>query len=132
MTGDLLFDPKAGDNYDRDEDHLAMFQELLGKMPKKLALGGKYSKNYFSKKGELKHIMKLNFWPLDEVLVEKYSFTRQEAKEIAGFITPMLAFIDCLPDCLCVLRARDCLRPDVDALPLLLCLPLALLLPEER
>ncbi|GMH78719.1 hypothetical protein TrST_g13939 [Triparma strigata] len=92
LTGDLLFDPKAGDNYDRDEDHLAMFQELLGKMPKKLALGGKYSKNYFSKKGELKHIMKLNFWPLDEVLVEKYSFTRQEAKVIAGFITPMLAF----------------------------------------
>ena len=92
LTGDLLFDPKAGENYDRDEDHLAMFQELLGKMPKKLATGGKYSKNFFNKKGDLKHIQKLNYWPLDEVLHEKYSFSREDAKEISDFMLPMLEF----------------------------------------
>lgn len=31
LTGDLLFDPRSGDNYDRDEDHLALMIELLGK-----------------------------------------------------------------------------------------------------
>lgn len=30
ITGDLLFDPRSGDSYDRDEDHLALMIELLG------------------------------------------------------------------------------------------------------
>jgi len=104
LTGDLLFDPRAGDDYDRDEDHLAMFQELLGKMPKKLALAGKYSKNFFDKKGNLKNIKQLKFWPVDEVLHEKYHFAAEDAEEVADFITPCLDFdpkeramgIDCL------------------------------------
>lgn len=29
---------KAGDNYDRDEDHLALFLELLGKIPRRVRL----------------------------------------------------------------------------------------------
>lgn len=104
LTGDLLFDPRAGEDYDRDEDHLAMFQELLGKMPKKLALAGKYSKNFFDKKGNLKNIKQLKFWPVDEVLHEKYHFAAEDAEEVADFITPCLDFdpkeramgIDCL------------------------------------
>ena len=31
LTGDLLFDPRAGDGYSRDEDHLALMIELLGR-----------------------------------------------------------------------------------------------------
>lgn len=92
LTGDLLFDPRAGEDYDRDEDHLAMFQELLGKMPKKLALAGKYSKNFFDKKGNLKNIKQLKFWPVDEVLHEKYHFATEDAEEVADFITPCLDF----------------------------------------
>jgi len=92
LTGDLLFDPRAGEDYDRDEDHLAMFQELLGKMPKKLALSGKYSKNFFSRRGDLKHIQQLKFWPIDEVLHDKYHFPREEAREIAAFMLPLLEF----------------------------------------
>jgi hypothetical protein len=92
LTGDLLFDPRAGEDYDRDEDHLAMFQELLGKMPKKLALAGKYSKNFFDKKGNLKNIKQLKFWPVDEVLHEKYHFATEDAEEVADFMTPCLDF----------------------------------------
>ena len=36
VTGDLLFDPRSGDGYDRDEDHLAQFIELLGRMPRRV------------------------------------------------------------------------------------------------
>jgi len=92
LTGDLLFDPRAGEDYDRDEDHLAMFQELLGKMPKNLALGGKYSKNFFDRKGNLKHIKQLKFWPMHEVLHEKYRFSREDSEEIGNFISPLLDF----------------------------------------
>jgi serine/threonine-protein kinase SRPK3 len=33
ITGDMLFTPKAGDYYPRDEDHLALMIELLGARP---------------------------------------------------------------------------------------------------
>lgn len=104
LTGDLLFDPRSGEDYDRDEDHLAMFQELLGKMPKKMALSGKHSKRFFSKKGELLHIQQLKYWPIEDVLHEKYRFQRKEAQCIGKFLLPLLEFnpkrrataLDCL------------------------------------
>lgn len=92
LTGDLLFDPRAGEDYDRDEDHLAMFQELLGKMPKGLALNGKYSKQFFDKKGNLKHIKSLKFWPIREVLAEKYHFSKEDAQAVEDFMKPLLDF----------------------------------------
>eukprot|EP00658_Telonema_sp_P-2_P084317 TRINITY_DN932_c0_g2_i4.p1 TRINITY_DN932_c0_g2~~TRINITY_DN932_c0_g2_i4.p1 ORF type:complete len:490 (-),score=166.87 TRINITY_DN932_c0_g2_i4:414-1883(-) len=91
-TGDLLFDPRSGKNYSRDEDHLALMMELLGKMPKKLALAGKYSSESFSKKGELKRIKKLNEWPLNKVLSEKYEVEQEEAEAMAQFLLGMLDF----------------------------------------
>eukprot|EP00557_Chaetoceros_sp_GSL56_P002123 CAMPEP_0176500102 /NCGR_PEP_ID=MMETSP0200_2-20121128/13332_1 /TAXON_ID=947934 /ORGANISM="Chaetoceros sp., Strain GSL56" /LENGTH=1039 /DNA_ID=CAMNT_0017898667 /DNA_START=419 /DNA_END=3538 /DNA_ORIENTATION=- len=92
LTGDLLFDPREGPDYDRDEDHLAMFQELLGKIPKKMACTGKYSKNYFDRKGNLKHIKQLKFWPIQDVLHEKYHFSIKEANEVAEFMLPLLEY----------------------------------------
>jgi len=107
LTGDLLFDPRAGDDYDRDEDHLAMFQELLGKIPKRIALEGKYSKSFFDKRGNLKHIKQLKFWPVQDVLMEKYHFPKEEAHAIADFMTPLLDF-----DPKTRATARDALESD--------------------
>jgi serine/threonine-protein kinase SRPK3 len=92
LTGDLLFDPREGPDYDRDEDNLAMFQELLGKIPKKMACTGKYSKNYFDRKGNLKHIKQLKYWPVQDVLHEKYHFSKKDAKEVADFVVPLLEY----------------------------------------
>ncbi|KAH8061837.1 hypothetical protein JL722_3792 [Aureococcus anophagefferens] len=66
LTGDLLFDPRAGGDYDRDEDHLAQMQELLGRYPKKLASSAK-ARAFFNRRGELKHIHHLRFWDLEHV-----------------------------------------------------------------
>lgn len=33
-------------------DHIALIIELLGKVPRKLILAGKYSKEFFTKKGK--------------------------------------------------------------------------------
>lgn len=93
VTGDLLFDPRSGDNYDRDEDHLALFIELLGKLPRRVYEKGKYAKDYFNRNGELRHIKKLKFWPLDRVLVEKYRLSETEAAGLTDFLLPMLEFI---------------------------------------
>ncbi|KAG2439651.1 hypothetical protein HXX76_005001 [Chlamydomonas incerta] len=93
VTGDLLFDPRSGDKWDRDEDHLALFIELLGRMPRKVYEKGKFSRDYFNRNGELRHIKKLRFWPLDRVLVEKYKLSEEEAAGLASFMYPMLRFV---------------------------------------
>jgi len=92
LTGDLLFDPHSGRDYYRDEDHLAQFSELLGKYPRTLALNGKYSREYYNSKGELKHIKHLSYWNLESVLIEKYKWQENEAKELTSFLKPMLDF----------------------------------------
>jgi len=92
VTGDLLFDPHEGDGYDRDEDHLAQMQELLGRMPKVIALGGKFSLELFNRKGELRNIRKLKFWDLTSVLVDKYRMHADEARALTDFLIPMLEF----------------------------------------
>jgi serine/threonine protein kinase len=90
LTGDLLFDPRSGDDYDRDEDHLAQCVELLGRLPRRLTTEGRYSRQYFNRKGELRHIRSLKFWGLEDVLVDKYHFSRKDACEAASFMLPML------------------------------------------
>ncbi|CAI7827275.1 unnamed protein product [Closterium sp. NIES-53] len=92
VTGDVLFDPRSGHDFDRDEDHLALMMELIGRIPKKIALGGKYSRDFFSRNGELRHIRRLKFWPLERVLTEKYDLPPAEATSLASFLTPMLDF----------------------------------------
>ncbi|XP_039605220.1 SRSF protein kinase 1b isoform X2 [Polypterus senegalus] len=89
-TGDYLFEPHSGEDYSRDEDHIALIIELLGKIPRKLIATGKYSKEFFTKKGDLRHITKLKPWGLFEVLVEKYEWPQDEAKGFADFLLPML------------------------------------------
>ena len=90
VTGDFLFEPRKSQNYDKDDDHLAQQMELLGRMPKNLALSGKNSKKFFNKKGQLKRISGLRFWPLKKVLVEKYRIKEDEAQALADFLLPML------------------------------------------
>ncbi|XP_018010808.1 SRSF protein kinase 3 isoform X5 [Hyalella azteca] len=91
-TGDYLFEPHSGAEYSRDEDHLAHIIELLGEIPRSIALSGKYSREFFDKKGELRHISKLRPWGLYEVLTEKYEWPDEEARAFADFLLPMLEF----------------------------------------
>jgi serine/threonine-protein kinase SRPK3 len=106
--GDYLFDPQAGTRYTKDEDHIAQIIELMGELPQSLAFSGKYSSRFFNRKGtrvallgiceiykfsspgELRHINKLRFWPLEDVLHDKYEFSRELSQTIASFFNPML------------------------------------------
>lgn len=92
LTGDYLFDPQPGAKYDKDDDHVAQIMELLGEMPKSLALSGKYSHDMFNRRGELRHIQRLRFWPLMSVLKEKYLMDPEEAELLSSFLMPMLHY----------------------------------------
>ena len=52
-TGDYLFEPHSGEDYSRDEDHLAHIIELVGPIPRHIAFSGKYSREFFNKRGIL-------------------------------------------------------------------------------
>ena len=92
-TGDLLFDPRSGKTFSRDEDHLALCFELLGKMPKKLCLGGRMSKEFFNKQGELRSIRDLHHRGLASVLAATLpTCAVADADAFAAFLLPMLEY----------------------------------------
>ncbi|XP_029107848.1 SRSF protein kinase 2-like isoform X3 [Scleropages formosus] len=92
-TGDYLFEPHSGEDYSRDEDHIAHIIELLGCIPRHFALSGKYSREFFNRRGELRHITKLKPWSLFDVLVEKYGWTHEDAGHFTHFLLPMLEMV---------------------------------------
>merc|ERR1719253_1723276 len=93
ITGDYLFDPKASEEYPRDEDHLAPFIELLGDFPESLIKAGRRHSTFFNKRCELRHVKTLKVWPLDEVLTTKYHMRPVEARNLASFLLPMIRLL---------------------------------------
>ncbi len=91
-TGDFLFEPRKGKTFGKDDDHLAQMMELLGRMPRNMAIGGRLAKKFFDRTGHLRRIRGLNYWPLKKVLCEKYRFKEYEAQAFADFLLPMLAW----------------------------------------
>jgi serine/threonine-protein kinase SRPK3 len=91
-TGDFLFEPRKGKNYGKDDDHLAQMMELLGRMPRNMALGGRLNKRFFDNTGHLRRIRGLTYWPLKKVLSEKYRFKELEAGAFADFLLQMLVW----------------------------------------
>jgi serine/threonine protein kinase len=95
-TGEFLFDPHSGvdhgQEYDRDEDHLAQMIELLGPMPRAVSGKGVYARELFNRRGELRHIRQLSFWSLELVLREKYDMDGADAEELSDFLLGMLQF----------------------------------------
>ncbi|EEB06983.1 CMGC/SRPK protein kinase Dsk1 [Schizosaccharomyces japonicus yFS275] len=92
LTGDYLFNPKNGNSYSKEDDHIAQIIELIQRFPKHVALSGTYSRRIFDRRGELRHIGRLHYWPLKNVLAEKYHFSEEDAQNISDFLTPMLEF----------------------------------------
>lgn len=104
-----MFDPQSGSKYSKDDDHIAQIMELVGEFPKSIAFSGKYSSEFFNRKGEqspvmhllsltdplsllgeLRHIHRLRFWPIELVLHDKYLLPKGDADLIGSFLTPML------------------------------------------
>lgn len=56
-------------------------------------MGGRYSRDYFNRFGDLRHIRRLRVWPLEKVLLEKYEFQEQDAREMADFLIQILDYV---------------------------------------
>ncbi|CAI9298973.1 unnamed protein product [Lactuca saligna] len=91
-TGEMMFAPKPGQGFSEDEDHLALMMELLGKIPRKIAVGGLRSKEYFDRYGDLKRIRRIKNTPLNRLLSDKFKLSVNDAREFADFLIPILDF----------------------------------------
>jgi serine/threonine-protein kinase SRPK3 len=65
--------------------------ELVGEFPRHVALSGRYAREYFDSLGELRHIRRIKYWKLKDVLREKYNLSVTDAADVADFILPMIA-----------------------------------------
>ena len=93
ITGDCLFEPRQKNNsFSKDDDHLAQFIELLGKIPKNFALSGTESKRFFTKDGKLCRINTLHKRLLKDALIKKYHMKKKEAEKLNDFLLPMFEF----------------------------------------
>nr|XP_040050308.1 SRSF protein kinase 3 [Gasterosteus aculeatus aculeatus] len=92
VTGDPLFEPKASKSISMGEDHIAQIIELLGKIPPAILLSGKYSTEYFNRRGDLHRFGPLRLWSLFDVLLEKYHFLLEEATGFSDFLLRMLEY----------------------------------------
>ncbi|XP_049851679.1 serine/threonine-protein kinase SRPK-like isoform X2 [Schistocerca gregaria] len=92
LTGDLLFTPHSSEYYDKNDDHLTQMIELLGNPPRSFVRSCRLGHHYLTKNGSPKHIHKLCYWPLQDVLIEKYRFLERDAAEICDFLLPMLEY----------------------------------------
>ncbi|KAI8636667.1 kinase-like domain-containing protein [Parasitella parasitica] len=90
LTGEFLFDPRAGTKYNKDDDHLAQMLELMRSVPKLLISGGEFSREFFDRVGKLKHIKKLRYRRLRDVLHDTFLVPPEEADAASIFLLPML------------------------------------------
>jgi serine/threonine-protein kinase SRPK3 len=90
-TGDFLFNPRESSGVSRDEDHLALIAELLGEFPQRMKSSGKRWHHFFDRQGKFRHVRSLKFWPVEDVLREKYHIHPADAKCFANLLEMMLA-----------------------------------------
>ena len=95
ITGDFLFNPRPGDNHKKNDDHLALFMEMLGPMPKKFAQQGSMYEHYFMKNNKtgkeyFRRIHDLRPVNLEDLLIYRYQFKPNEAKMFSDFLMTIL------------------------------------------
>jgi serine/threonine-protein kinase SRPK3 len=95
ITGDFLFNPRPGTDHKKNDDHLALFMEMLGPMPKKFAKSGNMFDHYFMKnqkngKYYFRRIHDLRSLNLERLLIYRYFFKPNEAKHFADFLMRIL------------------------------------------
>lgn len=90
-TGDFLFYPRETETFSKEDDHLGLMIETLGKFPYLWAKTGKRYKHYFNSKGKLIR-RPTHSHSLVKLLQSEHGFDQQTAEEFSEFLLPMLSY----------------------------------------
>jgi serine/threonine-protein kinase SRPK3 len=55
-------------------------------MPRRVWAAGRHARDFFTRAGELRHIKRLRFWPLPEVLSQKYELPAAEVRQLSSWV----------------------------------------------
>ncbi|PNF40932.1 Serine/threonine-protein kinase SRPK [Cryptotermes secundus] len=92
-TGNCLFNPRSKKYYySCDEDHLALITELLGRIPREIAMSGKRFRRLFRHNCDLWYVKPRKPLGLYELLTKIYRWDHVQAEEFTAFLLPMLKF----------------------------------------
>ena len=93
LTGEYLFDidRDLSDN-DKDKQHLHQMYEVLGKIPKDMALECEYTEELFDNQGRILNLKKCDYTCLDEIFKNEFKFTDKNAKESSDFLKHLLDY----------------------------------------
>jgi serine/threonine protein kinase len=93
LTGDYLFDIDRDlcDN-DKDKQHLHQMYEILGKIPKDMALECEYTDELFDNQGRILNLKKCDYTSLEEIFKNDFNYTEKNAKETSEFLKHILDY----------------------------------------
>lgn len=85
LTGEYLFDIDNNNN-NRNREHLHQIFEYIGKIPLELSLNCDFKDELFDKKGGILNMNPCNYTSIDKILVEKYNYDVEIAKDVTIFL----------------------------------------------
>ena len=93
FTGDYLFDiNKNQKTIEKDREHLHQMFEILGKIPRNLALDCDFTEDLFDNKGRILKHKNCEYTSLEEILINEFDYCQEDALNIDKFLRKVLAY----------------------------------------
>ena len=93
ITGEYLFDiEKDLSNNEKDRQHLHQMYEILGKIPKDMALDCEFSDELFDSKGRIINMKHCDFTNIETLLYREFEYTENVSKELSVFLSKLLDY----------------------------------------
>ena len=93
LTGEYLFDiDRELEDNEKDRQHLHQMFETLGKIPKDYSLDCEFSEQLFDNKGRIINNKQCNYTNLEEIFINDYEYSKNDAKNISFFFKKLLDY----------------------------------------
>lgn len=93
FTGDYLFEvDKNQKTIEKDREHLHQMFEILGKIPRDMALDCDFTEDLFDNKGRILKRKTCEYTSLEEILKNDFDYSEEDAKQIDSFLRKVLAY----------------------------------------
>ena len=93
FTGDYLFEvDKNQKTIEKDREHLHQMFEILGKMPRHMALECDFTEDLFDNKGRILKHKTCEYTSLEEILKSDFDYSEKDAKNIDIYLRKVFAY----------------------------------------